>query len=140
MKITLTLFAALLLAPLASLRAADFADGGSPATLRALCDKRHFVSFFNDLQAAADHPVMPAAQYFSTKGYFAGYDANLDEPLTEAVKAVWQEGFEKLEQGSLEPMSLARAVHAAEAKRSSSTSQERGDFLQGIFDRLSQPR
>ena len=108
--------------------------------LRTLCKNRHFVSFFNDLQASANHPAMPAAQYFGTKGFFASYDAKLDESLTEAVKAAWQDGYDKLKQGTLEPMSLAKADRAAEAKRSSSTNQKRGDFLKGIFDRLSQPR
>ena len=108
--------------------------------LRTLCKNRHFVSFFNDLQASANHPAMPAAQYFGTKGFFASYDAKLDESLTEAVKAAWQDGYDKLKQGTLEPISLAKAVRAAEAKRSSSTNKKRGDFLKGIFDRLSEPR
>jgi len=55
--------------------------------LRALCERRHFVSFFNDLQAAADHPAMPAAQHFATKGFFASYDANLDEPRRPLTSA-----------------------------------------------------
>ena len=56
------------------------------------------------------------------------------------MKAAWQDGYDKLKQGTLEPISLAKAVRAAEAKRSSSTNKKRGDFLKGIFDRLSEPR
>ncbi len=82
-----------------------------PKRLRALCEKRHFVSFFNDLQAAADHPAMPAAQYFATKGCFASYDAKLDEPLTEAVQAAWQAGRQQLRDGALDPTRLAERVH-----------------------------
>jgi flavin-dependent dehydrogenase len=104
--------------------------------LRTLCKNRHFVTFFNDLQALADHPAMPAAQYFGTKGFFASYDAKLDEPLTEAVKAVWQEGVEKLKQGTFQPMQLVKAVRAAEAKPSPATYQKRGDFLLNEFSRL----
>ena len=108
--------------------------------LWSLCKNHHFVSFFNDLQPAADHPAMPAAQYFGTKGFFAGYDAKLDAPLTEAVKAAWQDGFEKLAQGTLEPMQLAKAVHAAEAKPSPVTAQKRGDVLLAEFNRIKQSR
>jgi hypothetical protein len=56
-------------------------------------------------------PRVAAAQYFGTKGFFASYDAKLDEPLTEAVKAVWEKGFAELQKGTLEPMQLAKAVH-----------------------------
>lgn len=108
--------------------------------LRTLCKNRHFVTFFNDLQDAANHPAMAAAQYFGTKGFFASYDAKLDKPLPEAVKEAWKKGFADLQKGTLKPMELAKAVYAAEAKRSSSTNQKRGDFLIGIFDRLPQPR
>jgi hypothetical protein len=45
-----------------------------------------------------------------------------------------------LSSDTLVPMQLAKAVHAAEAKQSLSTRQKRGDFLQGIFDQISQPR
>jgi hypothetical protein len=107
---------------------------------RSLCKNRHFVTFFNDLQAAASHPAMPAAQYFGTKGFFASYDAKLDAPLTDAVKAVWLEGFEQLQRGTLEPMQLAKAVHAAEAQPSPETDQKRGDFLMAEFSRFSTTR
>jgi hypothetical protein len=97
--------------------------------VRTLVINRHFVTFFNDLQAAADHPAMPAAQYFATKGFFASYDAKLDHSLTEGVKAVWQAGFEKLRNGTLEPMQLAKAVHGAEAQTGPATGQKRGEYL-----------
>lgn len=105
--------------------------------LRTLCQKRHFVSFFNDLQADALHPAMPAAQYFGTKGFFASYDAKLGEPLTESLKAVWQQGLSELQAGTLDPMLLARAVHAAEAQTSPPTEQKRGQFLLTSFRRFS---
>lgn len=49
--------------------------------VRALVTNRHFVTFFNELEKHADHPAMPAAQYFGTKGFFEGYDSRLDEPF-----------------------------------------------------------
>jgi len=108
--------------------------------LLALCEKRHFASFFNDLEAAAEHPAMPAAQYFATKGFFPNYDAKLDEPLTEAVQAAWQVGLQQMRYGTLEPMRLAERVHRAESQTSPATSQKRGDFLLAQFSRLPQPR
>jgi hypothetical protein len=96
------------------------------------------ITFFNDVDVTSDDPRVPAAQYFGTKGFFASYDAHLDEPLTESVNAVWQDGFEKLQKGMLEPMQLARAVHEAEAKESPSTNQKRGELLLHEFNRVPQ--
>jgi hypothetical protein len=104
--------------------------------LRALCEKRHFVSFFNDLQAIANHPAMPAAQYFSTKGFFASYDSKLDAPLTEAVRSVWLDGFKQLQQGTLNAAKLALAVHAAESKESPATNELRADALLRLWKQL----
>lgn len=83
--------------------------------VRALCEKRHFVSFFNDLESAAMHPAMPAAQYFATRGFFPDYNARLDEPLTESVRRVWGEGLTALREGRLDAMAFARQVRQAEA-------------------------
>ena len=60
---------------------------------RALCEKRHFVSFFNDLEASTDHPAMSAAQYFAARGFFPDYNARLDKPLTESVNRIWGDGL-----------------------------------------------
>jgi len=108
--------------------------------LRKLAVSHVMLNFFNDVDVSSDDPRIAAAQYFGTKGFFAGYDATLDEPLTEAVKDVWQEGFEKLKQGTLEPMQLARAVRAAEAQPSQATDHTRGEFLLVGFARLAQVR
>jgi hypothetical protein len=108
--------------------------------VRELCLRGAVISFFNDLDIAADHPAMSAAQYFGTKGFFASYNARLDEPLTEAMKAAWRDGFDKLQGGTLDPMQIAKAVHAAETKQSPATDQKRGDFLLNEFNRRAQPR
>jgi ribulose 1,5-bisphosphate synthetase/thiazole synthase len=105
--------------------------------LRDLCERRHFVIFFNDLQAAANHPAMPAAQYFGTKGFFASYDANLDQPLTESVKAVWEKGLAELQNGTSEPMQLAKAVSEAEANATPPTQTTRGAVLSAMWKKLS---
>lgn len=101
--------------------------------VRVLCERRHFVSFFNELEAAADHPAMPAGQYFATKGFFADYDARLDEPLTEAVQTAWQAGLRQIRDGTLRPMRLAERVRRAESGNSPSTGETRGGFLRAQF-------
>jgi hypothetical protein len=103
------------------------------ALIRRLATSRMQITFFNDIDVTSGDPRVAAAEYFGTKGFFAGYDAKLDEPLTEAVKAVWQEGFQKLKQGSLEPMEFSKAVQAAEGREAKATTTKRGDFLLANF-------
>lgn len=105
--------------------------------IRKLAASRVMISFFNDLDVTSNDHQVAAAQYFATRGFFASYAAKLDQPLTEAVKAVWQDGFEKLPKGTLEPMQLAKAVHEAEMKESPNAGGTRGAFLSGLFAKLS---
>ncbi len=84
--------------------------------VRTLVDNRQLVSFFNNGLES------PAVQYFGTQGYFATYDAKLDEPLTEGVKVVWEQTF-------ADPRKRAEAVAKAEKSESTSVGQSRGDFL-----------
>jgi hypothetical protein len=60
----------------------------SDLLVRTLVTNKHFVTFFNELQAYADHPAMSAAQYFGAKGEFPGYDANLDGQVKDGVNQV----------------------------------------------------
>ncbi|MDA0676597.1 MAG: FAD-dependent oxidoreductase [Chloroflexi bacterium] len=100
---------------------------------RALCEKRHFVSFFNDLEAAADHPAMPAAQYFAARGFFPDYNARLDEPLTESVRGVWGEGLTALREGRLDAMAFAKKVKQAEAADSLKLKRTRGEAMLSMW-------
>jgi len=108
--------------------------------LRELCERRHFVSFFNDLEASADHPALPAAQYFATKGYFPDYNARLDEPLTETVKAAWDGGVKSLQVSSLTPMEFVIEVRAAEEEDSKALERTRGEALLGMWQSLDGPK
>lgn len=91
--------------------------------VRTLVENRQMVSFFNEgLQNAA-------AQFLATRGYFASYDAKLDEPLTEAVKAVWEQKFD-------EPEKRAEAVAKAEKAKSPPTAETRGEVLQRMYERM----
>jgi hypothetical protein len=100
--------------------------------LRKLCQDSHFVSFFNDLEALANHPAMPAAQYFATRGFFTNYNARLDEKLNKEEFARWEQ--------------LAKTLYAAQPSRQSAISQwiakvrsdakappSRADFLQALW-------
>lgn len=104
--------------------------------IRKLSTSRVMISFFNDVDVAANDPRVAAAQYFGTKGFFASYDAKLDEPLTESMKAAWDKGFADLQKGTLEPMQLAKEVNAAEAQHSPATKEKRGETLATMWKAL----
>jgi hypothetical protein len=78
--------------------------------VRTLCRAGFLVSFFNDPE-----PLVPALQYFGTKGFFHDYDARLAEPLKPATAKLWADGVAQLRAGKLDPRALARAVAQAEA-------------------------
>jgi hypothetical protein len=106
--------------------------------IRKLANSRVMISFFNDVDVTSDDPRVPAAQYFGTKGFFANYNARPAEPLSEAVRDVWQAGFEQLQKGTLDPMKLAATVHAAQSKDSPHTREQRADFLLRLWNQLNQ--
>jgi len=58
---------------------------------RLLVQKGISLNFFNDLSltGGSTSPQIAAAQYFAAKGYFATYNARLDEPLTPALAQIW---------------------------------------------------
>ena len=94
--------------------------------LRRLVAKKVMVSFFNDLDVAGDEPRIAAAQYFATKGFFADYNARLDEPLKTATAAAWAQKFD-------EPRHRAAAVAAAEKSDSPPSGKTRGEVLMTLF-------
>ena len=101
----------------------------SDALQRKLAASHVMLSFFNDVDVASNDSRVAPAQYFATKGFFADYDAKLDDPLTEAVKAVWQQNFD-------DPQKRAEAVAKAEKASSTPTGQTRGEVLRGMFESL----
>lgn len=104
--------------------------------LRKLASSHVMLSFFNDLDVSSDDPRVAAAQYFATKGFFADYNARLDEPLTEAVRGVWQDGLENLQTGKLDPGKLAVSVFAASESDSRTSGENRGDALLRLWKSL----
>jgi hypothetical protein len=63
----------------------------------------------------------------------------MNEPLTEAVRSMWLDGFKQLQHGTLDAAKLAMAVHAAEAKESPSTDELRADVLLRLWNQLISP-
>lgn len=56
---------------------------------RTLADKGVMISFFNDVDLAADEPWTAAGQYLGTRGFFRSYDARPGDPLTAATARLW---------------------------------------------------
>lgn len=108
----------------------------SDALLRKLAASHVMLSFFNDVDVASDDPRVAAAQYFATKGFFADYNARLDEPLTQKTSRVWLEAFEELKQGPLDPMNVVKAVRKAESTASNEVGRTRGDALLNLWKSL----
>jgi hypothetical protein len=84
--------------------------------VRTLVKNRFAVSFFNDADSATD-AQWPALQYFGTKGFFAGYDADHKGLLTRPVAEIWADAFARMRQAGYEPAQPAAAVHAAAAEK-----------------------
>ncbi len=101
----------------------------SEVLLRTLVQKRHLVSFFNELKVDAADPRIPAAQYFGAKGFFANYDARLDDPLSETLASLWRDGFKQLQAGTLNPAQLAAEIQIAGGKPSPPSGATRGQAL-----------
>ncbi len=90
----------------------------SDQLVRALCERRSMVSFFNDVDVSANDPWIAAVQYFGTKGFFHDYNARMSEPLKHTTGTAWVEGLKKLRTGKLDPMAQAAAIAKAEASES----------------------
>ncbi|MBE2283074.1 MAG: FAD-dependent oxidoreductase [Prosthecobacter sp.] len=103
--------------------------------LRKIAASHVMLSFFNDVDVSSDHPRVAAAQYFATKGFFADYDARLDEPLTESVLAVWEEGLAALREGTLKPMDVMKKVREAGQSGVEVSKRTRGETLLRMFAR-----
>ena len=104
--------------------------------VRKLAASGVMITFFNDVEVTANNERAMAAQYFGTKGFFAGYDAKLDAPLSQKLSKAWQDGFAKLQTGRLDATELARAVAQADQNETPPTTQPRGDVLLTMWKQL----
>ena len=98
----------------------------SELLLRKLVTNHLMISFFNDLDVASDDPRIPAAQYYATQGFFADYNARLDEPLKTATAVAWAQSFDDAQK-------RAAAVAAAEKSDSPPSGKTRGEVLLFLF-------
>ena len=103
------------------------ADIDTDKLVRTLAENHFMLAFFNDIDVSVDDPEIVAAQYFATKGFFAGYDALLAEPVNRATAMAWSHAFKQLPAGGLETSEVQRRVHVANAERADSVSG--GEFL-----------
>ncbi len=104
--------------------------------LRTLVERRMLVSFFNEIKVDADDPRIPAAQYFGAKGFFGDYFADLNAPLSEPVRALWDQGFQDLQNGTLDARKLAASIYDAEQKNPPATGEQRGAYLLKLWNQL----
>jgi len=106
-------------------------EGKAPAMidadklLRTLAEKRVMLTFFNDVDVSGKEAWIPAAQYFGAKGFFATYDARLNEPLTVPVASRWASGVKRINEGTLRADSLVTALARDEAGKSDKTTRAR---------------
>lgn len=110
------------------------------ALIRKLATSRMMITFFNDVDVASDDPRVAAAQYFATKGFFADYNARLDELLTESVRVAWGRGLAAIRAGTLKPMELVKEVHAAEMADAKKLERTRGDALLSMWKALAEKK
>lgn len=105
-------------------------EGTSPGRLdttllvRTLVERRHVVSFFNDVNSRGPETWIPAIQFLATQGFFHDYSARMDAPLKCATARAWARGLATLRAGEPEPDALAREVAAAEATEAGVTRDE----------------
>jgi len=83
--------------------------------LRKLAASHVMLSFFNDVDVASDDPRIAAAQYFATQGFFADYNARLNEPLRRETAALWLGGMRALLVGRLNAMELVQGIAKSES-------------------------
>lgn len=79
--------------------------------LRTLVEHRQLVSFFNDVKVDGPQPWIPAVQYLGTKGFFADYDARLEQPLSKAIAGQWVSAFVGLRSGTLDPSAAVKNLY-----------------------------
>ncbi len=99
---------------------------------RLLAERRHMISFFNDVDLASGASWNPAVQYLGTRGFFNTYDARPAEPLDDATAAAWANTAAKI--AAKDPSFDATAEAVALAGSAEKTAS--GITVQGFSDQL----
>lgn len=90
-----------------------------PRTLRAsmlhaeLLRRRIAVTYFADVDPGRDDAWTNHAQYLGARGFFSGYAATPQAPVTAAVAQAWQGGLARWLAGDEDPNEIAAGVAAA---------------------------
>lgn len=120
-------------------------EGIAPAAIdsdklvRTLASRGVMVAFFNDFDMKTSDPWVPAVQYFGTKGFFAGYDARPERPLTRATAEVWTKGLASLAKGdSYDANAVARSLPSDESQGTHDSAAIRGGELLRLFQEACQ--
>ena len=86
---------------------------------RRLAEAGIMLTFFNDVDMAADEPWVPALQFFGARGFFPTFDAQAGRPLDGNTAQVWidaasriQEAGESIGRGDTER--VAASVYAGD--------------------------
>jgi hypothetical protein len=106
--------------------------------VRELARRRQLISFFNDIKVTDPDPAIVAAQYFATQGFFADYNARLNERLSLSVAKLWDEAMATLTAGTLDPRNMAHRISNATAQPSPTTTLTRRTALLRHWQKLSQ--
>ncbi|HWA99053.1 MAG TPA: FAD-dependent oxidoreductase, partial [Pirellulales bacterium] len=114
-------------------------EGTTPGELdadllvRTLAERRHLVSFFNDLKVDAEDPRIAAIEYLGTRGFVHDYNARLDESLAPGTAKLWAKACGDMLSGTLDANALAKAVAQSEAETAATLSA--GEFAAMLLSR-----
>ncbi len=102
--------------------------------VRTLVANQHHVSFFNSLLTAANEKggsLTAAAQYFATKGFFADYNVNDDQPLRLATARAWAAALCDVPKASWDGTGFAHKIAGTEAAAGSAVTFQEWTSLLG---------
>ncbi len=93
------------------------ADINPDELVRALAERKVLLAFFNDIEGKQGEPWYAAVQYFGTQGFFANYDARVNEPLGQPLADAWLRATLELARGvNIDRTERARQILAAESR------------------------
>jgi predicted neuraminidase len=110
------------------------AEVNTDRLLRLLAEKRVLLSFFNDIEGKEREAWYPAVQYLGTQGFFGTYNAQVAEPLRDALAHVWiAAAVEHAKGADVDRTERARQVLAAEERGGGTITA--ADFVRQLIQR-----
>lgn len=99
--------------------------------IRKLAESRSMISFFNDVDVSKPQRGVAASMVFAGRGFFAGYDARLDAPVTEALAKVWLSGVDLALPTDESAENMKQRVQKAEGLKSTPLTREAWEKISG---------